>query len=217
MQSLILFDLDGTLIDSRRDLTRAVDDVRGELGLAELSVATVTGFVGNGVVRLAERAFAGVGTPIDDLVRRIRAAYRERMLEQTGLYPGVEQALTDLGDMGYPMAVVTNKPREFVGHILEHLGLGDCFASLVGGDSCAELKPSPAPLLMALREAGAGVAGSWMVGDNYTDLEAARRAGMRSCFCAYGFGERRGETSDLTVGSLAEFAAAVRSWRDGSA
>ena len=209
MQSLILFDLDGTLIDSRRDLAQAVNDVRVELGLGELSVPTVTGFVGNGVVRLAERAFVGVDAPIDDIVGRVRAAYRRRMLETTGLYPGVRQAVTDLHDMGYALAVVTNKPREFVGHILEHVGLGGCFASLVGGDSCEQLKPSPEPLFLALREAGCAADGSWMVGDNYTDLAAARAAGLKSCFCAYGFGQRGGEASDMTVESLAELAAAL--------
>lgn len=208
-RSLIVFDLDGTLIDSRRDLTQAVNDVRLELDLAELSVSTVTGFVGNGVVRLTERAFPGVDTPINGLVARVRAAYRRHMLDTTGLYAGVWQAVTDLHGMGYPLAVVTNKPREFVGRILEHVGLGDCFASLVGGDSCEQLKPSPEPLFLALRETDCSVDGSWMVGDNYTDLAAARAAGLMSCFCAYGFGHRRGEASDLTVDCLSELARAI--------
>ena len=207
---LIVFDLDGTLIDSRADLAAAVNDMRIEFGLEPLPVPTVAGYVGDGIRLLTERALQGAPVDVEAAVARTRAAYGRRLVERTTLYPGVAAALDDLQALGYRLAVVTNKPHEFTVTLLGHFGLLPRLAAVLGGGATARLKPHPEPILRALAAAGCEADGSWMVGDHHTDLAAGRAAGLRTCFCTYGFGQRGEQTADLTVASLAELVEHVR-------
>ena len=202
---LVIFDLDGTLIDSRADLTAAVNDMRRHYGLAPLPLDTVTRYVGNGIRKLVERALEGGPADFAEAVGRTREAYGRRLVEQTRPYPGVPEALAAIHRLGYHQAVVTNKPQEFTVQILRHFGLDTHLGAVIGGDACPQLKPHPAPLFLALEQTGCAAPGSWMVGDNYTDLAAGAAAGLERCFCAYGFGQRGGETSELSVSHIAEF------------
>ena len=208
-QQLVIFDLDGTLIDSRADLTTAVNLMRRGYGLGPLSLATVTAFVGNGVHKLTERALRDAEAKVDlkTAVDRVRAYYSTHMLEHTTLYPGTIQALQGLRTKGCTMALVTNKPQAPAETICRHLGIARFLTIILGGDACTQLKPHPDPLLQAMRSVGAAPSESWMVGDNDTDLAAGRNAGTRRCFCRYGFGKLNGETYDLAVDSLDEFVA----------
>lgn len=202
----VILDLDGTLIDSRVDLTTAVNLARAQAYLTNLSVEEVACCVGNGVTRLAERCLTDAGMTTAAAVAAIKRHYAEHLLDTTDLYPGTRAALTAIRDKGYRIALATNKPEAAARRICEQLRVAPWLDELIGGDSCANLKPHPEPVLLALRRLGARRQGSWVVGDNYTDLAAARRAGLQSCFCRYGFGRCRNEKYDLAVDSFEEFA-----------
>jgi len=205
-KSLIIFDFDGTLVDTRADLTTAVNLVRRDYGLAPLAVDVVTGFVGNGIRKLMERSLAGHPADVDEAVTRMQGHYREHMLDETVLYPGTLEGLAEIRGKGYGMAVVTNKPEQPALAICRHLGVEHFFGAVIGGDTCQNLKPHPEPLILALRLTGSALAGSWMVGDNYTDMAAGRNAGIQRCFCSYGFGRLADESHDLAIASLPELA-----------
>jgi len=203
----IFFDLDGTLIDSRADLATAVNLTRREFGLPDLPAGLVASYVGDGLRRLVARAMPERFARLDDAVTCARTLYGAHLLDRTTLYPGVADALRMLGAHGWKLAVVTNKPCEFIRPILDGLGVGGEFETLVGGGDTAALKPDPAPVLLAATRLGiADLHGSWVAGDHFTDMEAGRRAGLQRCFCRYGFGELRGEGFDLAVDSLVELA-----------
>ncbi|NLF16319.1 MAG: HAD-IIIA family hydrolase [Lentisphaerae bacterium] len=211
-QPAYIFDLDGTLVDSRQDLATAVNLMRRDLGLPPLPLDTVVGFVGHGIRRLVERALQDAGTPgpsVDDGIGLMRDHYAEHLLDQTALYPGTLAALTALAGTGAHLAIVTNKPGEPARRICDRLGLSALVPRILGGDACPRIKPDPMPLLEVLRQSGADPTRSWMIGDHVTDLEAGRRAGLRRCLCRFGFGDPGSEVPDLAVDSLTEFAAHV--------
>jgi phosphoglycolate phosphatase len=203
----IFFDLDGTLIDSRADLATAINGMRREYGLPELPAGRVAGFVGEGLRLLVQRALPEGFARLEEAVACARRHYREHLLDRTVLYPGVSEALSQLAEQGWRLAVVTNKPSDFVRPILDGLGVGHRFGALVGGGDTAAFKPDPAPLRLAAERLGlASLDGCWVAGDHFTDLEAGRRLGLLRCYCRYGFGDPRGEPYDLAVDSLVELA-----------
>jgi phosphoglycolate phosphatase len=204
---LILYDLDGTLIDSRADLAAAVNRVRGTYGLEPLSLETVVGFVGDGQRKLIERTMADVVAPIEERQARLREDYAAHLLDATRLYPGVAETLAALHAAGWLQAVVTNKPVEATLPILEGLGVKPWFNAVVGAERNLPLKPDPAVVEIAIaRVAWDRVGPIWMVGDHHTDLEVGRRAGLLRCYCRYGYGNPAAETWDLAVDRIADFA-----------
>ncbi len=201
-----LFDLDGTLIDSRADIALAVNLTRQDFGLAPRPAREIEACVGEGVPALIQRAIPERPDLWPALLARQRAHYRAHYLDQTTLYPGVVEALNGLQAAGWRLAVVTNKPADVTTPILEGLGILHYFGAVVGGGDCAVLKPDPAPLRLAAERMGVALTpADWMVGDHFADLEAGARAGMRRCFCRYGFGDARGESYELAVDRLDEF------------
>lgn len=197
---MILFDLDGTLVDSRADLTMAVNLTRADFGLGPLPLTTVTDYVGDGIRQLLQRALrdAAAGWDMEEAVRRMSAHYQAHLLDETHVYPGVAEVLPMLAK-AWRLGVVTNKPQAQASAICEQLGIGGMLDAVVGGGRCPQLKPRPEPLQMALELAGASADGSWMVGDHRTDLGAAQAAGLRACFCAYGFGIQDGQRADAVI------------------
>lgn len=203
---LLIFDLDGTLIDSRADLATAVNGVRAHHGLAPLPLDTVTSYIGNGLRALVTRALQGLPVDIDDAIRMQARLYRLHMVDQTTLYPGVRDGLRRLHEAGHCLAMATNKPVDASEALLAHFGVRDLFAQVLGGGSTEHLKPHPEMAQLAMRQTGFAPQATWVVGDNDTDLECARRAGIRSVFCAYGFGDRRAEVPTVTVQTFDECA-----------
>ncbi|GIW72982.1 MAG: phosphoglycolate phosphatase, bacterial [Planctomycetota bacterium] len=182
----LLFDLDGTLVDSSRDLAAAVNAARQSFGLAPLELATVRAHIGDGMRRLVERSVPGVD--LQAAVERFCAAYERCLLETTRPYPGIPEVLAALAGAGCRMAVVTNKAQGFSERILEGLGLAPWFGAVIGGDGPAGRKPHPAPLHAALRALGAPRAGTLMIGDGPADIGAARALGVPVCGVLYGIG-----------------------------
>ena len=204
---LFLFDLDGTLIDSRVDLATATNAMRTLHGLPQLPIPIITAFVGDGIRTLAQRALTGANVDLDLATTEIDTAYTEHLTDATQAYPGVDLGLRALQTAGHTLALVTNKPAAHTRRLLGHFQWMSLFAVVLGGGDTPELKPSPIPLLTAMQHTGFSPADAWMVGDHHTDLEAARRAGVRSIFLQSGFGNPGAETPNLVCPSFASFVA----------
>ena len=189
----VLFDLDGTLLDSIPDLSEACHRMMVELGRAPHSIDTIRTFVGKGMLNLVRRCLAEHGTASDAEMAAAVDAFRRHYAEVNGLattiYEGVVPALAALQAQGVAMACVTNKPAAFTGPLLERMGIAGYFGATVSGDTLAEKKPHPAPLIHACELLGVTVAESLMIGDSANDAEAARAAGMPVLLVTYGYSE----------------------------
>jgi phosphoglycolate phosphatase len=183
----LVFDLDGTLIDSRIDLAHAVNAALAAADRPLKPPEQIAGFIGDGVERLLARSFeTDDAKVIGDALQVFRAHYRQHHLDHTRLYPGVMETIDHFRHKA--LAVVSNKSEEFSRLIIDGLGLGSRIAVVVGGGSAAALKPDPAPVHLALERLRVAPARAVMVGDGATDIEAGRRAGMRTCAVTYGLG-----------------------------
>ena len=194
-KKLILFDLDGTLIDSVPDLAQAVNETLAVLGKDTFTEDTIRFWVGNGAQTLVKRALSGSRTIDENLNEALfnKALnifldhYAQHLCSATRPYPYVAETLQALRDKGYRLAIVTNKPVEFVSPILEGLGLDDLFEFHLGGNSLERKKPDPLPLLHTCRELGISVDASILVGDSKNDILAAKAADMQSIGVTYGY------------------------------
>ena len=210
---LVMFDLDGTLIDSVPDLAAAVDRMLVELGRPPAGVENVRDWVGNGARVLVRRALAGgldhvaVGdAETEEALARFLDIYAD-CHHLTALYPGVHELLEALSTAAVELAVVTNKPERFVAPLLEQVGLGGYFRWIIGGDTLPQQKPDPAALLQVMRLAGVEAAQSLFIGDSRNDVLAARAAGVPCIAVSYGYNHGRPiaeEKPGLVVDSLAE-------------
>ncbi len=203
----IIFDLDGTLIDSVKDLASAVNLTRAAHGLAPLPLADVTVFVGEGPRKLLERSFRDIANPdIDALLPEYKQNYSEHLTDQTVLYPGVKEGLERLTAAGIPLGIVTNKHDEAIATLLNYFDITKYFKMIIGSGAGFPHKPSPDALLHIAKELRADPAGCWMVGDHFTDLEAGRRAGMKRALAGWGFGNPRDESWDFKGDNFTAFA-----------
>jgi phosphoglycolate phosphatase len=190
MYRLIVFDLDGTLVDSRRDIAESANALLEACGARALPEETIGRMVGDGAPTLIARAFAaaGVERPADALDRFL-AIYDTRLLKYTRPYPHVPEVLEMLGAQT-PLAVLTNKPLAATRSILSGLGLARHFddGAIVGGDGPFARKPDPAGLRHLVSRAGVPAADTLLVGDSIVDWRAARNASTSVCLARYGFG-----------------------------
>lgn len=197
----LLFDLDGTLVDSVADLTLALNLLADELHLPHLTRQRVKSIVGDGVSKLIKRAYGEEVYKREHLFRFLDI-YGEHLLDNTRCYPGIEELLAS-----YPaenLAVVTNKPYQLTMKLLAGLDLLESFKVIVGGDSFAEKKPHPLPVINTLKELGATPDQAVMIGDHHTDLHSGKDAGTAICFCSYGLGNTGGVIPDFTAESSAD-------------
>jgi phosphoglycolate phosphatase len=208
---LLVFDLDGTLIDSSRDLVEAVNAARARLGLGELDDPTVLSYVGHGARDLMRKAMGGAASEVDvDLgLDYFREFYAQHLLDHTRPYPGVVEALDALD--GRCLAILTNKPVRFTLPILEGLGLTQRFARIYGEDSFPRKKPDPMGMRALLDEFNLAPQEAMMVGDSATDVQTARNAGTWACGVTYGLASGQLESCppDLMVSSLLELVGAL--------
>jgi phosphoglycolate phosphatase len=185
---LLVFDLDGTLVDSELDLANSVNATLEKIGRKPLSVELIASYIGQGVTVLITRSL-GAGAN-GELVERATEIflnhYRDHMLDNTATYPGVREALAELE--GRKMAVLTNKPVRFSREMLKGLGLAERFLQIYGGNSFENKKPDPIGLNRLMEETEVPASRTMMIGDSVSDVMAGRNAGVWTCGVNYGFG-----------------------------
>ncbi len=205
----LVFDLDGTLIDSKLDLALSIDATLKHMGRASLPYETIYGYVGNGAAVLVRRA---LGESVTDAEaeeghRFFLSYYREHMLDNTVTYSGVREALQLLEK--HPMAVLTNKPVRFSQHILDGLGISRYFRYVYGGNSFETKKPDPEGMNILLRDLAIAPREAMIVGDSDVDVRTARNSGTWACGVSYGLGFEgmRAHPPDLMLDSLIDLPA----------
>ena len=190
---LLIFDLDGTLADTKTDLALAVNAMRDKLSLAPLSHDTVASYVGQGVTSLVRHALADENTAASATDEKVEKAiaifldhYRHHMLDHTVIYPGVREALAELRDRR--LAVLSNKPVGFSREMLAGLGVAHFFSFIYGGNSFDQKKPDPVGVAALMRDTGIPASQTMIIGDSDTDVLTGRNAGVWTCGVTYGFG-----------------------------
>jgi phosphoglycolate phosphatase len=212
---LIIFDLDGTLIDSKEDLANSSNHMRVAMGLPPLDHQTIFSYVGDGARLLIQRL---LDHSIDDAdvdrgLHLFLDHYRSHMLDHTALYPGVLEALKVLSDLRQSppriLGVLTNKPVRISRLILEGLGVADSFRFIYGGNSFEEKKPDPMGVNVILEEVGVSPSESIMVGDSDVDVLTGRNASIATCGVTYGLGAEKMQRTppDILVDDLRELVA----------
>lgn len=208
----VLFDLDGTLLDSAPDLAAAANAMLDELGLPARDPAVIATYIGKGIPRLVERTLVGAleGAADPDLFARALPIYERHYERESGrrsvAFPGVLEGLRALDAAGLPLAVITNKAGRFTADLLRRTGLEPFFDVVVCGDAVARRKPAPDPVLAACARLRVAPAEALMIGDSTNDVEAARAAGCPVWCVPYGYNEGRPPESldcDLVVPDLA--------------
>ena len=218
MVRLVIYDLDGTLIDSRSDIVRSVNRTLSDLGFSNLSSNQVSAYVGNGVSNLMRGVLKEAASQhqlsenqraIEKLTQKAikiyRKHYQEHMLDETRLYPNVEEVLKYY--KGLKQAVMTNKPEEFSVKILQSLGVLGYFFRVIGGDQALPKKPDPKAVFELMRLAAATPSETVLVGDSTTDIKTGKAACVRTVAVTYGFGsaEELGEARpDLMIDDFAK-------------
>lgn len=208
---LVLFDLDGTLIDSAPDLCKALAHAFAEVGLPPHDVGAVRRMIGEGQRVLIERALLGVGADLallDDVLARFRRYYDQHLVEKTVLYDGVRETLAALSPR-LPLGIATNKPGAWARRIVEAFALSGHFRWVLGEDDVGARKPAPRLLLTLCARAEVNPEQTLMVGDSAIDRAAAMHAGVQLALCTYGFGDEAtlrdacAPPSDAVLGSAA--------------
>ena len=208
--SLLIFDLDGTLIDSRLDLVHAVNSTREHAGLAPIEPELIYSYVGDGAPVLVRRAMGPDATDHDvsKALGFFLDYYRHHALDYTTLYPGVPDSLRRLHNAGEKLAILTNKPVRISNLILEGLGIAPLFFQVFGGNSFPQKKPDPIGINTLRAEAKSAPEDTWMVGDSHVDIRTARNAGVHACGVTWGFQPEtlRDVPPDLLIDRMEEVA-----------
>ncbi len=202
----LIFDLDGTLIDSQRDLIRSVNAMLEEMGREQLHEDTISAYIGHGAPQLIGQAL-GQNASEEERRRALQfflGYYEDHKMDSTCAYPGVPEALEELAS--YPMAILTNKPVRISRRILEALGLAKYFRAVYGGNSFETKKPDPLGAQTILREFGTSPAEALLIGDSEVDVQTARNAGTLAATVNYGFGahDRGAHPADIYLDRLTD-------------
>jgi phosphoglycolate phosphatase len=217
VKPLIVFDLDGTLVDSQRDLADSANAMLGRYGAEPLGVAEVAAMVGDGARQLVARALEAARLDVDvsTALEAFLSLYEERLVSHTRPYPGIQETLDMLAGHAR-LAVLTNKPGRLSVQLLDHFNLSRYFASIIGADSTFQRKPDPAALRHLVAEASITPPAALMVGDSLVDVRTARAAGTGVCFVRYGFGHLRTpvvlQPGELEVATPPELPAALNAF-----
>jgi phosphoglycolate phosphatase len=202
----LIFDLDGTLIDSKQDLVTSVNAMLAQVGRGALPAETIASYVGSGASVLVSRAL-GPGAAEEEVKKALAIFlehYEQHKLDTTRPYPGVEETLAELSS--YPLAVLTNKPSRASVRILEGLGLSRYFRVIYGGNSFETKKPDPLGARTILHEFRVPAEHAMMVGDSEVDVQTARNAGMLALAVNYGFGthDRLAHPADIYLDKISD-------------
>ena len=224
MMPLVVFDLDGTLVDSRQDLADSTNAMLESLGAPPLHLERVVMMVGEGARVLVQRALQAAGLPaegadLDAALQRFHECYRARLLATTRPYPGINEMLGEVAPLA-SLAMLTNKPLAPSQKLVDAFGWNSVFVRVIGGDGDVPRKPDPKGLQQLMTIADAGPESTMLVGDSMVDVETARNAGVAMCVVQYGFGQARGDLRLRGDEWLAETGAdvgrVIRQWRRGA-
>ncbi|MBE6355960.1 MAG: HAD family hydrolase [Lentisphaerae bacterium] len=206
MNNLIIFDLDGTLINSVGGIAQSVNRTRQDFGFAPLPIGVITSFTGDGAKKLLERSCADVTLPVplEEAVQVMIKNYAADPVYDTFLYDGVKEGLIRLKDSGWILAVVSNKPQLVAEKILAGLDVAQLFHENIGGGAGFPLKPAPDAIFHLMDKYHISPEKTFFAGDNHTDMNAAKNAGIKSIFCRYGFGEKLDTDSTVEVDNFTE-------------
>jgi len=213
----IIFDLDGTLINSEPDLANALNRLLADYDVAPLTLAQVCTMIGNGAWKLVERGFRASSTPLpdelDNLTKRFITYYSEAYDVETTVYPNVVETLKTLKEKGYKLAVCTNKPMEPTQKVLKSYGLLDFMDGVVGGDSFSFKKPDGRHITQLLDDMDCPHDSAIMVGDSQNDVYAAREAGIPVIFMTYGYSRVSAEElkAEATLNDFAKITDVIES------
>ena len=187
---LIIFDLDGTLIDSKVDIANSVNHTLERFHLPALENSIIYGYVGNGVLPLLNKVFAGSNkkNDMDEALRIFRVHYEKHLLDTTRLYPGVMEILESFSSVS--MGVLSNKPERYVKKILKGLNIARYFPVVLGGDSMETKKPEPEGINKVINTFKAGPGKTLIVGDGGVDIKTGKKAGVHTCGVSYGLRDR---------------------------
>ena len=195
---LAIFDLDGTLVDSAPDIRAALNRLMAAEGLASFDLPSVTSMIGDGACALLAKAFTARDTPLaESVIPSFLADLEASSAVHTRPYPGMVVALDTLTAQGWQLAICTNKPIAATTALLRELDLARHFQLVLGGDSLAVKKPDPGHVRGVLERLGRAAEDAVMIGDHQNDIRAARGAGVRSVFAAWGYGDGAG--ADLSA------------------
>ncbi len=206
--SLLIFDLDGTLVNTLEDITASVNFTLQKLGRKLITLDRVREFVGDGVEMLMTRALAGSDGLLADAVGIYQVHHSRNLVVRSSLYPAVRETLEHFKTL--PLAVISNKTMEFVGPLIEHLGIAGYFKTIIGADSGLPLKPAPDAVQKLMTSFNAPKERTVIVGDGTTDVRAGKAAGVITCSVTYGFRseeELRKAGPDYVIHSLADLKA----------
>jgi phosphoglycolate phosphatase len=208
----LIFDLDGTLIDSKLDLIHSVNAMLREMNRPQLAAETISGYIGHGAPQLVARALGGTATEeeLKHALQFFLGYYEEHKMDNTCAYPGVPETLAQVSHM--PMAVLTNKPVRISVRILSVLRLANYFRLIYGGNSFESKKPDPFGANKILEEFGIAAREALIVGDSEVDIQTARNAGTQAAAVNYGFGahDRAAHPADIYLDRFADLADIVR-------
>jgi phosphoglycolate phosphatase len=208
----LIFDLDGTLIDSKLDLIHSVNAMLAQMKRPQLAAETISGYIGHGAPQLVARALGGTATEeeLNHALKFFLSYYEEHKMDNTCAYPGVPETLAQLTQL--PMAVLTNKPVRISVRILNSLGLANYFRVIYGGNSFESKKPDPFGANKILQELGVAAREALLVGDSQVDIQTARNAGTQAAAVNYGFGvhDRTAHPADIYLERFADLADLVR-------
>ena len=209
---LVIFDLDGTLIDSKWDIALSVNHTLTSLSLEPLPIDTITSFVGKGVKNLLTQALGEhARAKFDPAIKMFRRHYGEHCLDKTALYPSVKKTMESLG--GFKKAIITNKPALFAAPILKRLDIARFFDAVLGGDEVAKKKPAPEPVHFILEKLKIRPDKAIVVGDSPLDIQMGKAAGISTCAVTYGYGKEddlRLENPNYLIADLFELVNLLR-------
>ena len=204
-QQCVVFDLDGTLADTIRDIAASVNRTRLDYGLPEQPIDLIVSYTGDGARKLLERSFFDHPIEWDEGLQKMIRHYYEHPAENTSLYPGVAEGLAKLKAAGWKLAVVTNKPGIVAREILKTLDIARYLDDIIGGNDGFPLKPDPAVMFHLMKKYGTEPENSWVLGDNHTDMNSAAKAGMNGIYATWGFGFPADTVFKTKVDSFEQF------------
>jgi phosphoglycolate phosphatase len=204
----VIFDFDGVIADTGKDIVASVQATQKHYNLPELDYTTIMSYVGHGAKYLIDCSMKQLSQEdCAEALKWYKDYYKNHPCDKTSLYDGFENVVAQLAERGISMSIVSNKPEAITLLVVEQLGIAKYFTKIIGPESVSKMKPDPEGLLLCLDAMGASAENSIMVGDSFTDIQAGKAAGMHTCAILYGYGDKdklKAENADYSASATNE-------------